>query len=87
MAKVAEARNLKKVEQWHLCVSYVRVLFTIGNGLNAPFRKYAIENEALFDFLREIVAQVPDPTNGGSTEESAPAEKKKRVRTKPKQEE
>jgi hypothetical protein len=21
MAKVAEARNLKKVEQWHLCVS------------------------------------------------------------------
>ncbi|KAF9504476.1 hypothetical protein BS47DRAFT_1334606 [Hydnum rufescens UP504] len=67
MAKVAEARNLKKVEQWHL--------------------KYAIENEALFDFLREIVANVPDPTNGGSTEESAPVEKKKRVRTKPKPEE
>ncbi|KAF9505741.1 hypothetical protein BS47DRAFT_1353662 [Hydnum rufescens UP504] len=65
-AKVAEARNLKKVEQWHL--------------------KYAIENEALFDFLREIVANVPDPTNGGSTE-SVPVKKKKRVRTKPKSEE
>jgi uncharacterized protein YwlG (UPF0340 family) len=50
-------------------------------------RKHAIENEALFDFLREIVAHVPDPTNGGSTEESAPTEKKKRVRTKPKPEE
>ena len=32
-------------------------------------RKHAIETIDTFDFLREIVAAVPDPTNGGQIPE------------------
>ncbi|KIJ47902.1 hypothetical protein M422DRAFT_163286 [Sphaerobolus stellatus SS14] len=39
--------------------------------------KHAILNTPLLDFLKEIVEAVPDPSNGGTLDESEPAPKKR----------
>ena len=45
------------------------------------FRKHAILNTPLLDFLKELVEAVPDPSNGGTVDE-AEAVPKKRTRGK-----
>lgn len=50
-------------------------------------RKHAIETIDTFDFLREIVAPVPDPTNGGQipedgSDDGAAPRKRRARRTK-----
>lgn len=64
---------------------------TIQRGakrLEAYHLKHAIETTDTFDFLREIVAPVPDPTNGGQipedggSDDGAPPRKRRARRTK-----
>ncbi|KDQ09744.1 hypothetical protein BOTBODRAFT_36830 [Botryobasidium botryosum FD-172 SS1] len=44
--------------------------------------KHAIEQIDTFDFLREIVQPIPDPTNGGVEEETSTEPKRRKKRAK-----
>lgn len=41
------------------------------------FRKHAILNTPLLDFLKELVEAVPDPSNGGTVDEAEVVPKKR----------
>lgn len=41
------------------------------------YRKHAILHTPLLDFLKELVEAVPDPSNGGTIDESEVAPKKR----------
>jgi hypothetical protein len=61
--KITVARNSKKVEAYHLSVPFSHRFVPFNK---TPLRKHAVETCEMLDFLKEIVANVPDPSAGGT---------------------
>jgi len=62
---VTTQRNSKRVEAYHLYVYHDQKSLSVFSSW-VFFRKHAIENTDMLDFLREIVQAVPDPSAGGT---------------------
>jgi hypothetical protein len=80
--KVTAQRNAKRLEPHHLfALVYFRQAGQFADILVYSHRKHAILNTPLLDFLKELVEAVPDPSNGGTVDETE-AVPKKRTRGK-----
>lgn len=66
-----------------ICQSF---LLSFYYAISSPYRKHAVETTDTFDFLKEIVESVPDPSAGGTIDLDAlsaeNASKKKRAKGK-----
>ncbi len=69
-SKVTIDRNAKRVEAYHLCAFLPPLLpcslKLTDVGPRYVYRKHAVEQTEMLDFLREIVQSVPDPSAGGT---------------------
>lgn len=83
-SKVTLERNSKRVEAYHLWVNMC--LYRLVTDAETQLwmglichRKHAIERTDMLDFLKEIVAAVPDPSAGGTIDlEAEKAERGRR---------
>ena len=73
-SKVTLERGSKKVEAYHLCV--LNELHPYRRSQLPAYSKHAVETVETLDFLKEIVAAVPDPSAGGTVDLNAEAQEK-----------
>lgn len=64
-----------------ICACFPYYHLPLVDSCEYIFRKHAILNTPLLDFLKELVEAVPDPSNGGTVDETE-AGPKKRTRGK-----